>query len=212
MKNQHRFAGVILAAAVCNCITSFALTAKATVWSVSYDKQEQWNTNWCWVACARASGGHENPGTVPPEQQTLVRFVKSEILNEPGTLSETAYAARYASSETATYNYGAYQYPSEFFIGQLVYNNVAIAGWTYYIWKYNTSTGEYFWDPDSGHMVTISGFELDSDGNKFIIYYDPGYDNTYITSFDSFCSSYFTNQDGNLIRQEFTGVCYPKEG
>ena len=135
-------------------------------------------SNWCWVASAETSGKYLVNSS--KTQTNAVQYVKNNVVNEGGTIYETAEAANYFTNNQ--YNYVGYNqaYSITFLQGQITSNRLPILSAGYY----NSLGQRYAGHATTGYMVAYCG-----DGTKLIGYYDP-WDGgrRYICTFYDFCN------------------------
>ncbi len=164
MKNWSKgAAAVFLTVALCNFGISLAVSATTNGWAVSYIKYAQEQSNWCWAACAQASGRHENSNSVRTQTQ-IVAAIKGQAVNQTASADETVTACEFASLNSVEYATGSGDYPFEFYVGQLVNDNVTIVGFGYYT-DANIRVG--------GHMATIGAARIVAGSSRFYTYFDP---------------------------------------
>ena len=151
----------------------FALIEVGTIISfasqviLSYSKEIQANTNWCWVASARNAVKYSyTPTKTQPE---AVMKIKGSLVNETGSLWETASAAKYFSNNTMTYiatarglTVGVLSYGT--LTGKVDAGLVTVLSAGYY-----NSNG----DRIGGHSVSMHGYYTYGSYANLIWYYDP---------------------------------------
>ena len=128
---------------------------------LSYSKEQQAMTNWCWVASARNAVKYSQ--YTQWTQPEAVIHVKGACVNQGGSKSETKQAAEYFSYGNISYSYsGAKTY--SFLTGKIDNDRVNILGVSFY-----NSDGE----ETGGHMVTMHGYFSYGSYASMIWYYDP---------------------------------------
>ncbi len=172
MKKWKKIASAaFLTAAICNFGVSLVVSASTNGWAVTYRKYAQEHENWCWAACAQASGRHENDNSIVTQTQVASHGKNGTNIYTMGTIEQTLDAAEFASLDTATYAIGSTNYPFEFYIAQLVNDHVTIVGL-----MYTDDNGNIL--GTGGHMVTIGAARIVAGSSRFITYFDP-YDGGY---------------------------------
>lgn len=161
-----------------------------TTYSIgNYKKFPQERSNWCWAASAQCSGYYLNP--VPLTQTGAVLSVKGRVVNEGGTIFETAEAANYFTMNK--YNYVGYSrtFPFALFTSQMIRKHIPITSGGYYTGS--TRTG--------GHDTPIHMVYVANDKSKLIGYYDPWDNKSYQCYYDAFC-------DGSYNNRRYEAVCF----
>ncbi len=175
--------------AYCFSVQPVNATTITDTYKVEYTKYPQQQSNWCWVASAECSGKHLR--YTDRTQTGAVTEIKGGVVNETGTIFETAEAAEYFTHGLYDYVGEGRRYPCELFTAQLMNNYIPIAGGIYY--ENGVATG--------GHATPVHSVQRLGNGIKLIGYYDPDIDKTFTCSYEAFC-------DGSYNDRQYGLTCY----
>lgn len=157
MKRSKKFAGFVLAASICNFITS--LCVSATVYEIDLTGYPQQEDVWCYAACAETSAKHSYPYSPRNQEDAVIHVKGNRNTTQGGTLAETE-----AAAEFICYNYLDYRYTNVYMQSeQYVYN---------FLNDRATIIARYPQTGSIGHMVVASAIVIGTNG-KTIYYYDP---------------------------------------
>ncbi len=157
-----------------------------------YGFQQQKQSQWCWVACARNSVRFER--TILRSQKSAVEKIKGDVVNETGTINEIRRAAEYISYDNEDYVAIKKSFSFENLKQQIKRGNITI-----------TCCGRYNQNGDKigGHAVVVTGY-LENEQNNYIYYFDPFDGVSYTCSYTEFCN-------GTLNNMKYEATVYNNE-
>ncbi len=173
----------------------FSIKAIADQVILSYSKETQSLSNWCWVASAKNAVKYSYNTT--KLQSDAVYYVYGNIFNYTANLQKTALAANYFSDNTMNYYYtqrgtDVGVKPYEYLKGKINIGRVIILSAGYYV------NGER----DGGHDVTMHGYFSYGSYASMIWYFDPDDGIDYECAYSSFKS-------GSFNGRMYDGTVYP---
>ena len=177
-----------------SCFLSAGITASSyTTYSLNYPNVAQQQTQWCWAACSLMSGKYVYPSSTKTQSQ-IVQYIKGSVVNQPGSLTETASAARFVTNNTRTYHGAMFTFPKEWFISQVVNNKVPILG------TECTSA-------NVGHMVSFKKVVIYDTGSSTITFVNPATGSTQAVSLYNLMNGFTYNGSSYVYKWTATVYC-----
>lgn len=167
-------------------------SAQPEHYTMSLNVAIQEKTNWCWAASAWMIGKKATNNSTRT-QTNLVVYVKGSNVNQGGTLSESALAAKYMTSNS--YSFATRTTP---FTHSQIRTHIVALKPIYASAGYYNSSGVRV----GGHAVVIYGYNYPDKIVEYIYYMDPWDGRSYYTTYNAFKNGSFNGRiaEGHVYR------------
>lgn len=146
---------------------SFSVSVFAASKLLGVSEIDQNKTNWCWAACSEMIGKYYNGGS-NRDQYDIVKKIKGNTNNQPGTVSDICAAIKYVSNDSVTFTgqYSALSFSS--------CRNEIDGSDPFIVWLQGKNGA-------IGHVVIASGYKTGNTNYLYILDPSPNNDGQYIS-------------------------------